>query len=48
VTYQPDPLNCTAGAEIICSTRPPHSGHFLTILSENFWIFSKRWPHFSH
>src|SRR2546426_11876687 len=29
VTYHPEPLNCTAGAEIICSTLPPQSGHLL-------------------
>jgi len=43
VTYQPDPLNRTAGAETSCSIGPPHSGHFFTCESENFWIFSKRW-----
>src|SRR5438270_11216621 len=37
-----------AGAEIICSILPPHSGHFLSMGSENNWIFSKRCPHFLH
>lgn len=42
--YQPPPLNCTAGAEIVFSRRPPQCGHSVKGASENFWIFSTlRW-----
>ena len=42
--YQPEPLNCTAGAVKVRSSVPPQCGHTVSSASENFWIFSvRRW-----
>jgi hypothetical protein len=38
--YQPEPLNCTAGAVNVFSRRPPQCGQVVRGSSENFWIFS--------
>jgi len=42
--YQPLPLNWIAGVEISFSTLPPQVGQTSIGGSENFWIFSNRWP----
>lgn len=47
--YQPVPLNWMAGDEGSLTSGPaPHDGQTSGSGSENFWIFSNRWWHFSH